>query len=64
MWPPYQKSGSRRLTLREPLWLSWLETFHMHCYDDPYHCSDHFSQKLQTWQKVCHQNDGALSTLY
>ena len=31
MWPPYQKSGSRRLTLREPLWLSWLETFHMHC---------------------------------
>ena len=32
MWPPYQKSGSRRLTLREPLLLSWLETFHMHCY--------------------------------
>ena len=31
MWPPYQKSGSRRLTVREPLWLSWLETFHMHC---------------------------------
>ena len=31
MWPPYQKSGSRRLTLRESLWLSWLETFHMHC---------------------------------
>ena len=31
MWPPYQKSGSRRLTLREPLWLSWLETFHIHC---------------------------------
>ena len=31
MWPSYQKCGSRRLTLREPLWLSWLETFHMHC---------------------------------
>ena len=31
MWHPYQKSGSRRLTLREPLWLSWLETFHIHC---------------------------------
>ena len=31
MWPPYQKSGSRRLTLRGPLWLSWLETFHIHC---------------------------------
>ena len=36
MWPPYQKSGSRILTLREPLWLSWLETFHMHCHRDPF----------------------------
>ena len=31
MWPPYQKSGSRKVNLREPLWLSWLETFHIHC---------------------------------
>ena len=31
MCPPYQKSGSRRLTFRKPLWLSWLKTFHIHC---------------------------------
>ena len=30
MWPPHQKSGSCRLTLQEPFWLSWLETFHMY----------------------------------
>ena len=31
MWPQYQKSGSRRLTLREPLWLSWLKILYIHC---------------------------------
>ena len=31
MWLPWQKSGSRILNLRQPLWLSWLETFHIHC---------------------------------